>query len=247
MFIGHQLPLPADLQMFRSWIKEARFRVLPSRMLLWFRTSLLRSSGAMSGLQVPGNALDVSVVTQWVVAIIGVVFVVLDIFDAINIKSEWVVRLLVFSGSALLIASLLERGEQREQREENNTNLTHVTRGQDRVNDEMRMMLQRLNALSSEAEARQIPGSDIGEGLTDLLSTSKSWKYRDASGGWLRQRTLPQLANVKKAEVPVNMQILDPRDRDLCIRYATYRRNQQPKPLLSSPGGSGRRRSRSAR
>lgn len=131
----------------------------------------------------PGNALDASAVTQWIVAIIGVVFVVLDIFDAIHVRSEWVVRLLVFSGSALLIASLLERGEQRAQREKNNANLTQVTRGQDQANEKMMIMLQRLNALSSEAEARQIPGSDISAGLTDLLNTSSSWKYRGGSGG----------------------------------------------------------------
>jgi hypothetical protein len=190
--------------------------------------TLLRRSVRSPG---PGNALDASALTQWVVAVIGVVFVALDIFDAIQIKSEWVIRLLVFSGSALLIASLLNNAEQREERKDNEARLADVTSGQDRVNQELVKVMRQLSAMSSEAEAREVPGSELGQGLTDLLSTSRSWKYRGASGGWLRHRTLPHLANIQFAEVPIQVQILDPRDRDLCTRYASYRRKLRPKTL----------------
>lgn len=80
-----------------------------------------------------------------------------------------------------------------------------------------------------EGEIRQISGDWISKALNELLSQSDQWHFRGGSGRWQLQRVLPHLAERRDLPSRYVMQVIDPLDEHLCIRYGSYRATSRTK------------------
>lgn len=135
----------------------------------------------------------------------ALIAVLLDVLDVVDLTSQRSQTILVFTAGLLLLAYLGESAWRRKsvavQRE----------------------ALQRIDAFSHPTASHEIPARQIGTALDELLDASQSWRFRGGSARFQRGAALPRLAKITTLDVPVTIQLLDPRDNELCLAYARYR------------------------
>lgn len=159
----------------------------------------------------------ISTVLTALTAAIGIGLAILDWTDRLDIKSHFTVSFLVFAAGVVLVGFLVEAERRRS---------TAVEL------DDLKKSLEKARSTFAEAHdtlaARQIPGSSVSETLDGILASSAIWLFRGGSARYQRGDVLPKLAKVTATDVPYQIQILDPRDANLCAAYADYRRQARP-------------------
>lgn len=130
---------------------------------------------------------------------LALVAAVLSAFGIVSFSSDQFRTAALFVAGVLLLATLQDAADRREFEE------------------------QRWLA----AAVHQVESGQIGPRLERLLAESTNWQFRGGSGRWLRSATLPALSRVRDREVPLLVQLLDPRDEHLCGECARYRASQR--------------------
>lgn len=148
--------------------------------------------------------------TQAAVATLDVVATLLDVFGFFMIPADVFQNLVLFGVGTFLLASAAEASSRA------------VSNGN------QRRLLEAAKTAVGLIEVRQVPSTEIGSGLETLIDQSTEWTFRGGSGRYLRYATLPRLASLQARDVPVEIQILDPRDDSLSAEYARYRQLQRP-------------------
>lgn len=73
----------------------------------------------------------------------------------------------------------------------------------------------------------EIPaGPTIQNAFNEAMAKTDGWRYKGGTGSFLRPWTLPELANrarPRKINLPVKIDIIDPRDESVCQEYSQYR------------------------
>ena len=162
----------------------------------------------------PGDA-----VTGLVVLVIAGLTVA-DLTDKLTLSQEVLARVAVFVFCALFILVLVERQAARHREETRDANRAAMASN---LRD-----IDRNLALLRKGQITEVPADDIGARLTELLDSASGWYFRGGSGRWQRSNVLPALARLTDRDVPYVMQILNPTDPELCVRYASYRARQRP-------------------
>jgi hypothetical protein len=92
--------------------------------------------------------------------------------------------------------------------------------------------------LDGSAELQILTGHLIGAAFDDARRDAGWWMFRGGTGTYLRSVTLPELARASRQTgraINVNIQILDPRDNELCASYALHRHSADVWPDNGSP------------
>ena len=134
-----------------------------------------------------------------VLAVVGAVGLV-DLTD--------VEQFLVGAAGVVLLALTVDAGERR------------------RLLNEHARLLHTMKMVARAVETREIAADEIRPQLEDLLESSWEWLFKGGSARFLRSGTLPSLATHVDRDVNVHIQVLDPRERQLCDEYGRYRFRQ---------------------
>jgi hypothetical protein len=140
----------------------------------------------------------------------GLVVLALDLFDFARLPAGYEQEILLLAASTVLLGYFAAHST-------GNRAADGVARLEGTVNG--------LEGRLSEAlgGVRQIPSGDIRAHLIENARGVTAFYFRGGSGRWLRRFTLPTLGSVKDRDVQVSVQLLDPRDEELCREYARYR------------------------
>lgn len=84
-----------------------------------------------------------------------------------------------------------------------------------------------VSAVDRDA-VHEVPAAQIRSELNALLEESTEWYFRGGSARWQREAVLPRLAAVTDRPVLYKIQIISPFEKDLCDKYARYRKKSQP-------------------
>lgn len=152
---------------------------------------------------------DVLSIVPLITGVGGVVLTVVDAWGFITLPDDAPTNAIMIAASVVLIASYTNSWRRAEQ------DHRHIR------------LLDQMGSFVEDAEIRQVGGQEIATLLKDELARSHSWWFRGGSGRWLRKEALPVLALKNDDDVNVSIQILDPRDAELCRRYANYRYKQR--------------------
>jgi hypothetical protein len=156
-----------------------------------------------------GVGTDVVALSQLLLVAIALGAVAIDATGWFDVGDDRFGQLVTAIAALVLLGFTLEAGERRA-----------FARRHEELFGEVR-------ALGGALEVRQIASNAIGPGIRDELTRSGAWLFRGGSGRFLRSGTLPELGNIRNREVPVMIQVLDPRDEFLCTKYAEYRSVQR--------------------
>lgn len=148
--------------------------------------------------------------TEVLVALATIAVVGLDIAGKLEVTGDVLANLVLFGVGTFLIGTALDARAR-----------SRATAAQERLVDAAETAVGLVNL-------RQVDASQIGIGLEKLLNASTEWTFKGGSGRYLRHATLPRLSAVRDVQVPVEIQILDPRDLSLCGMYARYRNQHRP-------------------
>ena len=88
-----------------------------------------------------------------------------------------------------------------------------------------------LSELTSSAEVRVLPGSQVVSELRAARLSTDFWHFRGGTGTYLRPVTLPEcdrLARQLRRDFSLYIEIIDPSDVDLCRLYANFRASVGP-------------------
>jgi hypothetical protein len=164
------------------------------------------------------NAEDTSVLL-----LVVVVFslTIADIADWIKLSDDFVGQAAVAVFCIFTLASIKRRREQLHSHSALQTQITHIARTLDRV-QEQTLRLQNMGPVA------ELASSEIRMKLNAMTPEAAGWYFKGGSGRWQRESVLPILSGKSTREVPYRMLVLDPRDPDLCGRYARYRAKQRP-------------------
>lgn len=146
---------------------------------------------------------------------------VADIADWLKLSVDFVGQAAIAGLCLFTLASIKRRREQLRNNITQNTQIAHVLQALDRVEK------QTLKLSGPDAVA-EVPSSEIRMKLEALARGATLWYFKGGSGRWQRQSVLPTLSGESKREIPYRMLVLDPRDPELCGRYARYRAKQRP-------------------
>lgn len=163
-----------------------------------------------------------------VIAIVAVVCAVLGTTGTLTIGTDLFRNLVLYAAAALLVGVLVADDERRRSLEDQRTLSNQLA---DRHADALTEIGtananidQAIAAVGSAFGAvREVQPHEVTTGFEELLERSTEWLFRGGSGRFLRTDTLPALARNTHVDVPVSVQLLDPRDRVLCDAYARYR------------------------
>ncbi|QLY31276.1 hypothetical protein [Nocardia huaxiensis] len=92
-------------------------------------------------------------------------------------------------------------------------------------------------AIQNTAAVKMLYGPEIGEAHTEARRDTDQWACKSGIGTYLRAVTLPSLlerARVDQRPIRVQVELIDPRDEQLCEADAQYRAS------LQSPGDAAR-------
>jgi hypothetical protein len=92
------------------------------------------------------------------------------------------------------------------------------------------LLLKLLPPPSRPAIVENVPAHEIDGLLASALPAAKRWWYDGSTGRYQRATTLPEMGQLGRLEGgrrEVRILILDPCDKDLCLRYAEYRQGLQ--------------------
>ncbi len=151
-----------------------------------------------------------------------------DLTGELTLSQEVLGRVAVFVFCALFILVLVERQAARHREESRDADRASMARN---LRD-----IERNLTLLHKGQITEVPADDIGARLAELLASASGWHFRGGSGRWQRSNVLPALARLTDRDVPYVMQILNPTDPELCVRYASYRARQRP-PTVRRQGG----------
>jgi hypothetical protein len=165
-------------------------------------------------LQHPGE-----VVAPVVVSAIALV-TLLDVLTEIDLSTTTLSKMAVFALCALVIGQLATQMQRRKLASEARDTLKEIVAAQ-------RGVEQSLASLTRLAQAYELNVVDRGQQLDDLLANTATWRFRGGSGRWQRSTVLPTLSRNTTFDISYVMQIVDPRNRELCNRYANYRSLQR--------------------
>jgi hypothetical protein len=152
---------------------------------------------------------DILSVAPLVTGLAGLVLTVIDALGFIVLPADTPKNTIIIAASVILIASYTNSWRRAEQDQRHNT------------------LLSQMDSFVHNADIRQVGSQEISVLLQSELAHSHSWWFRGGSGRWLRKDTLPTLALKNGDDINVAIQILDPRDEELCRRYANYRYKQR--------------------
>lgn len=145
-------------------------------------------------------AANVTALIEALVVIVAVLVGLLGAIGLFEIDTDLFRSIALFVAAVILTGLLVEAGERRHEADERQ---------------------------SLEGEVFQVPAHLVGPRIEQLLRESSSWSFRGGSGRWLREATLPALSQIRHHDVPMSLQLLDPRDERLCVEYARYRARQR--------------------
>jgi len=152
---------------------------------------------------------DILSIAPLATGLAGLIFTVVDALGFITLPADTPQNVIVIAASVILIASYTNSWRRAEQDQRHN------------------LLLSQMESFVGNAQIRQVGSQEISRLLKDELVHSHSWWFRGGSGRWLRKETLPALALKVDDDVNVAIQILDPRDEELCRRNANYRYKQR--------------------
>lgn len=163
-------------------------------------------------LRHPGDAFSL--------AILGALatLTVVNVISPLATEPENIANFTLLVGSALAINLTLRHARGKDE--------AGATRD---LRQEVHGLKDRIGAYFGD-EVSQVAAIDIASRLDEQLSHATAWSFRGGSGRWQRREALPRLGHEGRGvNTRYVMQILDPRDEDLCQRYATYRFAQRRK------------------
>jgi hypothetical protein len=152
----------------------------------------------------------------------------LDMFDLITLSEGDLAHGAIFVGCLLSIAGLASRRRNRL----TDARIREVHAAVSNFSDNLETILRKDGVI-------QISSDRIGHELERMVALTSTWHFRGGSGRWQRSGVLPKLATVTGHSVDYAMQILDPSDQELCVRYARYRSRQRPTVVRRENEGEG--------
>jgi hypothetical protein len=84
-----------------------------------------------------------------------------------------------------------------------------------------------------QRDVDQVPAAAIHGQLVAMLGEATEWLFRGGSASWIRAEVLPALGQRTERELKFSTVLLDPRDLEVCLKYARYRRQSMDR--ASSP------------
>lgn len=81
-------------------------------------------------------------------------------------------------------------------------------------------------ALDRDASIRVLKGPEITDAFEEAREHTERWFYKGGTGTYTRAVTLPECVKHvrhERGQIQIRLEIIDPTDRRLCERYATYR------------------------
>jgi len=149
------------------------------------------------------------------VALAGFAMLAIDLFGLAALPDGYHTEILVLAASTVLLAYFAMNLSSRDAASK--ASALHV---------DVRELLGRVDA--GLDAVRQVPPPEIRQRLVDNVAGASLFYFRGGSGRWLRRFTLPQLGAIVDREIDVSVQLLDPRDGELCEEYARYRAASRP-------------------
>jgi hypothetical protein len=144
---------------------------------------------------------------------------VVDVLGFFDVSRNRIEELVLFAAGVFLLAHAVDAGERR------------------RLLAEQEKLQHAMRAVSGAASVRDVAPNRIRSEINTLLAESDEWLFRGGSGRFLRFGSLPALARFQALDVSVLVQLLDPRDGELCTEYAKYRSVQRlPRALRPEEG-----------
>src|SRR5579885_95272 len=173
------------------------------------------------------------VIVEGLVLVGIVVITLLDQLDVVTVSEHFLARAAIYIAAALALVLMVNRSVSRLRDLRTHRELQAIAGSVQLVGDQ-------LATFRQNAEAQEVMPSEIAGYLSHFLATAEHWRFRGGSGRWQRQAVLPHLAKVTRFDVHYKMQILDPRDSELCARYAAYRARQLPAEVRRADEGEAR-------
>ncbi|MGW1208055.1 hypothetical protein ACWD5F_00290 [Streptomyces sp. NPDC002499] len=173
-----------------------------------------------------GNAYEYAKKNPGEIATVGAAAVVagvtvVDLFGLLSVSEDFLSRTAILLLSALIITLPAVRKKQEDDRRE--------------IKDRLFTLTERVKLLGPGSQAAELPSHEIRKFLDEALQTASYWHFRGGLGNWQRSTVLPKLSAITVYEVDYFMQIIDPRDMNLCARYSEYRmRSRQRTPREDS-------------
>lgn len=150
------------------------------------------------------------------IGVLGVSALTVDLFGPIGLPDGYGDEVLLAGASVVLLAYFAQNQRQASHDETHGRLLRGVETVLERVED-------RLDSV------RQVPASDIRGLLEANVEGASEYLFRGGSGRWLRKFTMPALSKATDRDVRITIELLDPRDKDLCDAYARYRATALPR------------------
>jgi hypothetical protein len=151
----------------------------------------------------------VTAVLELLLGLFAIVAALLSTFGAWELSGNVFEGLILFAVGLVLLTLLVDAGDRQ------------TSRGA------QQQLLEAVRTATGQLQVHEIRSNEIKSGLRQLLEESNEWTFRGGSGRYLRNATLPALSMIRDRDVPVEIQILDPRDEYLCRQYAEYRSRQR--------------------
>lgn len=149
------------------------------------------------------------------VGVAGFAVLAIDLFGLAALPDDYDSEILLLAASTVLLAYFAVNASARQASAEASS-----------LRGDVRDLLARVE--SGLDTVRQVPPAEIRQRLTSNVAGASSFYFRGGSGRWLRSFTLPQLGSIVDREIEVSVQLLDPRDGELCEEYARYRAASRP-------------------
>lgn len=149
------------------------------------------------------------------IGLLGLGALVVDLFGPFDLPTNYAYEVLVASASVVLLAYFAQHQVQ-----------VGYDKKHDRLLREVETVLGRVE--SRLDSVRQVPAGDIRGLLETHVEGAKEYLFRGGSGRWLRKFTMPELSKATDRDVRVTIELLDPRDAQLCRAYAEYRAKALP-------------------
>lgn len=170
----------------------------------WFQISLRYIRNHPGDLIAPTAVLALAGITLF------------DVLADIQMTPDTVSRVAILVLSALVISQLSEQIQRRADAERRDHTFQELIAGQEKTS-------RSIASLTRQMQIYEIPNAEREKELNSLLLASNSWHFRGGVGRWQRSTVLPTLARIIASDVTYTAQIVDPRDHELCLRYAAYR------------------------
>lgn len=155
------------------------------------------------------------------VGVSGLGVLLLDLFGPVDLPSGYADEVLLAAASVVLLSYFAQNQRQ------TNHDATH-SRLLGKVENVLERVEDRLDSV------RQVPAKDIRRLLEANVEGASEYLFRGGSGRWLRKFTMPALSKATDRDVNITIELLDPRDEQLCEAYSRYRAMALPTGHLRS-------------